>query len=141
MHQLTTPFEPCPADAPALSFHCPNDLALVREFVCECARAAGLSAERLPALQVAVSEVATNTLRHTSSGGTVRVWADRNEIISELTDSGTFESGSADCPGPVGGWGLRIADEVCDRFDLYSRPGRTVWQLAVSLDHESPIAT
>lgn len=119
-----------------MSFHSPTDLTRVREFVCECARAVGLSAERLPALQVAVSEVATNTLRHTSSGGTVRVWADRNEIISELTDSGTFEGGRPECPGPAGGWGLLIADEACDRFDLYSQPGRTVWRLAVTLDRD-----
>ncbi|MEU8075118.1 ATP-binding protein [Catellatospora citrea] len=134
MHQLTTPFEPSPADAPALCFHSPTDLAQVREFVCECARAVGLPAGRLPALQVAVSEVATNMLLHTASGGTVRVWVDRDELISELTDSGTFEGRCSDCPGPAGGWGLRIVDEVCDRFDLYSRPGRTVWRLAVSLD-------
>jgi anti-sigma regulatory factor (Ser/Thr protein kinase) len=91
-------------------------------------------------LEVAVSEVATNTLRHTSSGGNVRVWADGNEVISEFTDSGTFDSGFVVCPGPTDGWGLRIADEVCDRFDLYSRPGTTVWRLAVNLEHEPPIA-
>lgn len=138
MQQQATPFEPCPADAPTLSFHRPTDLARVRDFVCVCARAAGLPTDRLPALQVAVSEVATNTLRHTSSGGTVRVWADRNELISELTDSGTFEGGSLDSPARPGGWGLRIADEVCDRFDLYSQPGRTVWRLAVNFDRRPP---
>ncbi|MEV0459210.1 ATP-binding protein [Catellatospora methionotrophica] len=134
MHQLTAPFTPPPADAPALSFHSQTELAQVRDFVCDCARAVGLPAERVSALRVAVSEVATNTLRHTSSGGTVRVWVDRDEVISELTDSGTLGGGFPDCTGSAGGWGLRIVDEVCDRFDLYSRPGRTVWRLVVNLD-------
>ncbi|WP_196279165.1 ATP-binding protein [Catellatospora vulcania] len=135
MRQLTAPFEPCPRGVPVLSFDSPTDLAAVREFVCECARAVGLPADRLAGLSVAISEVATNTLRHTCSGGTVRVWADLDTVISELTDSGTFDS--SDCPaepGSAGGWGLRIADEVCDRFDLYSCPGRTVWRLVISLN-------
>ncbi len=127
-----------------LTFDNPSDLTQVREFVCECARAVGLHAERLPALRVAISEVATNTLRHTRAGGTVRVWADEGAVVSELTDSGTFQAGTCPaCPGSEGGWGLRIADEVCDRFDLYSQPGKTVWRLVINLGahRQSPAVT
>lgn len=134
MHRLATPFEPPPVGAASLTFETPTDLAQVREFVCECARSAGLAAERLPALRVAISEVATNTLRHTDAGGIVRVWVDQDAVISELTDTGTLESGPRpDRADGAGGWGLRIADEVCDRVDLYCQPGKTVWRLVLNL--------
>ena len=111
-----------------------SQLAAVRDFVGAHALAAGLSPERVRGLRLAVSEVVTNTLRHTAGGGTMRVRVDGDDIISELTDSGTFAHEvrvPAGRPTAAGGWGLYITGEVCDEFLCYSIPGRTVWRLVL----------
>ena len=48
-----------------------SDLRSVRAAVARYAQDAGLSADRLPDLVIAVGEVIANTLRHTAGGGTV----------------------------------------------------------------------
>ncbi|GAA2396249.1 hypothetical protein Cme02nite_65000 [Catellatospora methionotrophica] len=130
---VSRPFDPPPAGVPVLVFDVAGDLSRVRTFASECAQSLGLCATRLPALGVAISEIATNVLRHTSQGGAVRVWSETGALISEVTDSGTFAPPGRSSASP-GGWGLRIADEVCDRVDLYSRPGTNVWRLVMNLN-------
>ncbi|MEV0457723.1 ATP-binding protein [Catellatospora methionotrophica] len=132
MRQVVRPFAPPPSGAATISFATAHDLAAVREFVGAYAHTSGLAAGRVSGLKLAMSELVTNTLRHTTGGGVVRVWADRTTIISELTDGGTFRPPTAAPPvRPVasGGWGLYITGEVCDEFLYYSRPGHTVWRL------------
>lgn len=132
MRQVVRPFAPPPSGAATISFTTADDLAVVREFVGTHAHASGLTAGRVPALKLAVSELVTNTLRHTAGGGVVRVWADGDAVISELTDGGTFRRPTAEPavrPAAAGGWGLYITGEVCDEFLYYSRPGHTVWRL------------
>ncbi|WP_196279354.1 ATP-binding protein [Catellatospora vulcania] len=133
MRQVVRPFAPPPSGAAAISFATADDLAAVREFVGAHAHASGLTSERVPGLKLAVSELVTNTLRHTSGGGVTRVWADGDTIIIELTDSGTFRRTApqqpAARPAASGGWGLYITGEVCDEFLYHSLPGRTVWRL------------
>ncbi|WP_246157533.1 ATP-binding protein [Catellatospora sichuanensis] len=132
MRQVVRPFAQPPSGAATISFTTADDLAAVREFVGAHAQASGLTAGRVPALKLAVSELVTNTLRHTAGGGVVRVWAEGDAIISELTDSGTFRRTTAEPaarPVASGGWGLYITGEVCDEFLYHSRPGRTVWRL------------
>lgn len=133
MRQVVRPFAPPPSGAAAISFATADDLATVREFVGAHAHASGLAAGRVPALQLAVSELVTNTLRHTAGGGDARVWADSDCVIVELTDGGTFRPPAVRQPvarpAASGGWGLYITGEVCDEFLYHSRPGRTVWRL------------
>lgn len=134
MRQVTTPFEPPPPDVATMSFSTVSQLAAVRDFVGTHALAAGLAPERVRGLRVAISEVVTNTLRHTTGGGTMRVWADGDDVISELTDGGTLDHVvrvPAGRPAAAGGWGLYITGEVCDEFLCYSLPGRTVWRLVL----------
>lgn len=134
MRQTSTPTGP-PPEAAVMDYETVSDLAAVREFVCARALAAGLPQERVSALRLAVSEIATNTLRHTSAGGTARVWSDARAVFAEFTDYGTvprLKAGQGHEPGAPGGWGLRIAAEVCDEFYCFSQPGRTVWRLVVT---------
>lgn len=134
MRKVSTPFDQPPADVPTMSFSTASQLAAVRDFVGAHALAAGLAPERVRGLRVAVSEVVTNTLRHTAGGGVMRVWVEGDAIISELTDGGTFRhvvQAPAGRPTSAGGWGLYITGEVCDEFLCYSSPGRTVWRLVL----------
>ncbi len=135
MRQVSSPFEPPPRDVPTISFSTASQLADVRDFAGDHALAAGLPPDRVRGLRLAISEVVTNTLRHTSGGGVLRVWADGDAVISELTDSGSFRHEvrvPAEHHTAAGGWGLYSTGQVCDEFLCFSGPGRTVWRLVLS---------
>jgi hypothetical protein len=68
-----------PAHAEALAYR--DDLHPVRSFVASRAKRAGLTPPRIPDLVLAIGELAANTLRHTSSGGTVQFWRAGDRII------------------------------------------------------------
>jgi anti-sigma regulatory factor (Ser/Thr protein kinase) len=132
---VTTPFRQPPPGAAAIAFTTADHLAAVRDFVGAHALAAGLAPDRVNGLRLAVSEIVTNTLRHTEGGGVMRVWSDGDAVISELTDAGTFQHEivrPVAHPATAGGWGLFITGKVCDEFLCYSQPGITVWRLVLS---------
>lgn len=134
MRQVAEPFTPPPGHAPVATFSTADDLAAIRQFACERALAASLLPQRVAALEVAVSEVATNTLRHTEGGhGTIRVWADTDYVICEITDSGTFSLRRRPADQQAGGWGLDIATDLADEFYLHSQPGCSVFRLLFRL--------
>jgi anti-sigma regulatory factor (Ser/Thr protein kinase) len=142
LRQVVRPFAQPPSGAAAISFTTADDLAAVREFAGAHAHASGLAAGRVPGLKLAVSELVTNTLRHTAGGGVVRVWADGGAVVIELTDGGTFRRTAPEQPAArptaSGGWGLYITGEVCDEFSYYTRPGHTVWRLVFTTPAATP---
>jgi serine/threonine-protein kinase RsbW len=94
-----------------------TDLAAVRGFVRSFALALGLPAIRIDMLALAVNELTTNTLQHTSGGGRVRVWAEAGQLVCEVSGPGRVPPfGQMPPPDSVRGRGLaivaRIADEV-----------------------------
>ncbi|WP_144120191.1 ATP-binding protein [Catellatospora sichuanensis] len=135
MLQAPEPFRPPPPYAASATFAGPDDLSAVRQFAGAAARAAGLAPARAAALEVAVSELATNTLRHTPSGGTIRVWPESGSVVCEVVDTGTFVPANPPAAAREGGggWGLKIAAEVADGFYLHSEPGRSRWRLLFRL--------
>ena len=54
---------------PSLDYHNAGDLGAVRAFVRDHALASGMSQARTELLMIAVNELATNTLQHTTGGG------------------------------------------------------------------------
>ncbi|MGP3999346.1 anti-sigma factor RsbA family regulatory protein [Streptomyces sp. 8N706] len=81
---------PPPAEPPASMQILPTDLHAVRTFVAEQAKRCGVTAEALHNLLVAVTEVATNAVRHGNAPATLRTWPD-NGLICEITDSGHWQ--------------------------------------------------
>lgn len=81
-HTLSGP----PEDAAALRFR--DDQAQVRRFTAARARDAGLPADRVMDLVIAVGELAGNTLLHTNEAGTLAVWTTQDEIVCQVSDSG-----------------------------------------------------
>jgi anti-sigma regulatory factor (Ser/Thr protein kinase) len=101
-------------------------------------RAVGKLSDRIPqtrleGLQLLVSELVTNSVRHAGMGPDgrirVRVRVARNRIRLEVTDGG---------PGFVppklepsvyseSGWGLFLVDQLSDRWGVRSRPTTCVW--------------
>jgi anti-sigma regulatory factor (Ser/Thr protein kinase) len=118
-----------PAAAQALAYR--RDLRPVRALVAVVARRAGLPPARCTDLVIAASEVAANTLRHTRSAGTVRLWATDSEVLCQFEDSGFIADPlvghcrpTGDLPG---GQGLWLVNQLCDLVEIRtSELGTTV---------------
>ncbi|GAA2367799.1 hypothetical protein Cme02nite_28330 [Catellatospora methionotrophica] len=134
MQQVAEPFKPAPPHTPSAGFDSAGDLAAMRRFAYQAAVTGGLDDDRAAALEIAVSEIATNTLLHTHAGGLVRVWHDdAGLLICEIIDSGTFRRPQPQAHAKGGGWGLDLAGELSDGFFLHSEQGRSVWRLTFRL--------
>jgi len=103
----------------------------LRHSVTSCAGAAGLSGDRLDDFVVAVNELLTNAVRHGGGSGRVALWAEDGGVVCEVSDSG--RGLPAQRPEPVvrpaantpGGWGLWLAEELTDTFDIVTGDGGT----------------
>lgn len=78
------------------------------------------------------SEVAANTLRHTTGGGTLWVWSIPGEIVCQVRDSGnvTDRWRPADRPS---GHGLWVVNQLCDLVALRTGPDGTVVRMHMCL--------
>jgi serine/threonine-protein kinase RsbW len=127
---VTVPGDPPAALAasPAeLAYHQPIDLALVRAFVRDRSMALGLPELRADLLTLAVSELATNTLQHTTGGGLVRVWASGDAIGCDVLDQGPLRTLGHTMPAAdaIRGRGLAIVERLCDEVAVDTEDGRT----------------
>jgi anti-sigma regulatory factor (Ser/Thr protein kinase) len=122
------PLAPPPPSAECLGYE--TDLAPVRQLVERHALRTGLAAERVADLVLAASEIAANTLGHTTSGGTFHVWHDEEEILCQVHDQGWIAdplAGRVRRPPGSRGHGLFLVNHVCDLVELRtSRSGTTV---------------
>jgi anti-sigma regulatory factor (Ser/Thr protein kinase) len=126
---LNKPLSSPPAGAPVLSYQHPQDLAGVREFVVAHATEAGLNTDRAGQVAVAVNELATNTIEHTSGPGTVRAWAEPSVLICQVDDTGHLTDRLAGrvppAPHQPGGRGLLLVNQLSDLVCVYTEPGHT----------------
>jgi anti-sigma regulatory factor (Ser/Thr protein kinase) len=110
-----------------------GDLDAVRRFVARLAIDAGVDAARTSDLQLAVSEIATNSLRHGGGRGTLNVWEGSGALVCEVVDTGRVESPlvgraepPADLDSPRGIW---VVHQVCDLVQIRSGLDGTVVRL------------
>jgi anti-sigma regulatory factor (Ser/Thr protein kinase) len=101
-----------------------TELRALRLFVQDRASRAGLPAQRVSDLCLAVNEVATNTLEHTHASGVLSVWQDpdTDNLICEVTDSGQLHDRLVgrmppDEDGPHGR-GLMLVNSLCDLVEI-----------------------
>jgi anti-sigma regulatory factor (Ser/Thr protein kinase) len=135
-----------PFDRPLPEPACPTeelwfnegDIQAVRSFVSNRAVAYGIPAGRRDDLVLAADEVATNSVRHGGGGGVVRTWQGANganEMICEVRDSGRIDHPLAgrERPGAdqVDGFGLWLANQLCDLVQIRSFPSGSVVRLHV----------
>lgn len=89
--------------------------------VARLAAQAGMSAARNRDLVLAVCELATNSVRHADGRGVVRVWREGRELVCEVADRGRAEEALTGRrrpqPGQESGYGLWIAEQLCDRIE------------------------
>lgn len=99
-------------------------LAALRQYVSLRATGAGLDVVRTENLLLTVNEVATNSLRHAHGSGVLRVWEEPEYLICEVRDGGTFDNPLAGRERPIGGqlggYGLWLANQLCDLVQVRS---------------------
>jgi serine/threonine-protein kinase RsbW len=109
-----------------------STITALRHAVASCAARAGLTSGRLDDFVVAVNELLTNAVRHGGGHGRLTLRHTGDQVICEVNDSGpglTAPFGgdpparpAADQPG---GWGLWLAEELTDHFEITSGPAGT----------------
>ncbi|MBG0564520.1 sensor histidine kinase [Actinoplanes aureus] len=124
------PLPPPQPDAESLVYD--DSLAAVRCFVRRLATA-HLPGERAEELVLAASEVAANTVDHTWGFGRVTVWTEPGLVVCQLQDTGHLTDPLAGRIGPPHirhrGYGLVLANELCDLMRIHSSPAGTTIRL------------
>lgn len=139
-YDLDSPLEgalsPLGRPSVALSFG-KADLAIVRHFVAQCARTAGLDTRRNEDLVLAVCEAATNSVQHGGGEGSLHVWDEEDSLVCSVRDRGRIEDPlvgrerpPADRPG---GRGLWIANQLCDLVQIRSGGWGTEVRMRMSI--------
>jgi serine/threonine-protein kinase RsbW len=107
-----------------------STITALRHAVTSRAAGAGLGADRLDDFVVAVNELLTNAVRHGGGGGRLTLLHTGDHVVCEVTDNGPGLPAPLD--GPVrpaadqpGGWGLWLAEELTDTFELVTGAGGT----------------
>jgi anti-sigma regulatory factor (Ser/Thr protein kinase) len=115
-----------PAWRRAFSF---DDLVAVREDVIDAALGAGVPTERTADLALALHEVATNSVKHGTGEGVLRIWRDDDALVCEIRDAGRIEDPLVGRTRPAwddeGGRGLWMANHLCDLVRVRSGPAGT----------------
>jgi anti-sigma regulatory factor (Ser/Thr protein kinase) len=108
-------------------------LAVMRKFLTDLAGAAGLDADRVIDLAMAVNELATNTLEHGGGEGTLAIWPENGHLVCQISDAGYIGDPLAGrIPAPpdqVRGRGLVLVNQVCDLVRIHTVPGATTIRL------------
>ncbi len=108
--------------------HEPESVPAARRFVTDLLR--GVSADTMEAVELMVSELATNCIRHTDSGFELTITRTGGDIRVEATDGagGTPEMRSPK-PTEPSGRGLKIIDMLSAEWGVENSGGlgKTVW--------------
>lgn len=114
-----------------------SGLGPVRDLVVGHAERAGMTRGRIDDLNLAVNEIATNSVRHGGGGGILRMWADPTRVVCEVNDSGHIRDPLAGRILPPAdrpdGRGLWIANHLCDLVQVRSSEAGTVIRLQMGL--------
>jgi anti-sigma regulatory factor (Ser/Thr protein kinase) len=114
-----------------------RELATVRSFVAAQARGRGLSEARAADLEIAVNELAGNSVSHGGGMGAVRVWVEDESLVCEVRDGGRIEHPLAgrECPPAdrFGGRGLWMVHQLCDFVQVRSGTDGTIVRAHMAL--------
>jgi anti-sigma regulatory factor (Ser/Thr protein kinase) len=112
-------------------------LGILRRRVVAHAVEAGASPARAGDLALAVTELATNSLRHGGGHGRLRLWADGASLMCEVADTGHITDPLVGRPRPTSrqlhGRGLWLVQQLCDLVQVRTEPGGTVVRVQVPL--------
>jgi anti-sigma regulatory factor (Ser/Thr protein kinase) len=88
-----------------------------------------LDAELAEDIRLLVSELVTNSLRHTGSADIeLEVWRSDQLVRVAVSDHGAgFDLGGPPQPGDASGWGLFMVDRLADRWGVERNGDTRVW--------------
>ncbi|MFJ8941447.1 anti-sigma factor RsbA family regulatory protein [Streptomyces sp. NPDC102365] len=129
--------EPLAPPPGAAAFHYDaKALPAARDFVLAQARKRGTSEVRLQDLALVVAELTTNSVVHAGGTGTVRLWAEDEQIICQVQDFGRLADPLAGRrpadPGQIGGRGLLLVHCLSDLVRLHTDDAGTTIRTYVS---------
>lgn len=107
----------------------PGEITRARRLMAACLDTWDVADEDRAALLLVVGELVTNAVRH--GLGSIELYVNASETVVriEVCDQGGGQPHvrQAERSGPrLGGWGLRIVDQLVDVWGTTVRPGRTV---------------
>lgn len=113
-----------------------SDLSTVARAVERVALEADLNLTRTEDLVLSVSEIVTNSIRHGGARGLLRIWRQGDVVVCEIRDGGRFDQPLAGRRSPVegqtSGFGLWLANQVCDLVQIRSFEEGTVVRLLMA---------
>jgi anti-sigma regulatory factor (Ser/Thr protein kinase) len=119
-----------PSDAVLRGTYGAGDIPATRRTVAQYARKVGLSEEQVEVLELAASELATNSVRHGGGTGTVAMWVEHGAAVVEFSDSGRVTDPLTGRLMPSleqeGGRGVYLVNQLCDLVQLRSSDHGTV---------------
>jgi anti-sigma regulatory factor (Ser/Thr protein kinase) len=114
---------PEPGQAVELGFDA-DSLGTARALAVEHAQAAGLAAERVLDVELAVVELAANSILHGGGTGTLRLWREEGFLVCEVHDRGHITDPLAGrspvAPDSPHGRGLLLIHQVADLVRLHT---------------------
>jgi anti-sigma regulatory factor (Ser/Thr protein kinase) len=115
---------PKPTDAVLRGTFAPADVPATRRTVAQYARRVGLTDEQVEILELAASELATNSIRHGGGAGTLAMWLEPGAMIVEFSDAGHLADPLTGRLVPpvdsTGGRGLYLVHQLCDLVQVRS---------------------
>lgn len=109
---------PEPPDAVVVHFGGLHHLATLRRMVGRFAGEAGLDPNRAADFELAVSELATNSVQHGGGAGRLSFWSDQDAVVCEMRDRGRLAEplGDPEPPAPTAraGRGLWLVARLSD---------------------------
>jgi anti-sigma regulatory factor (Ser/Thr protein kinase) len=111
-------------------------LYLVRKLIDERVATFGFEEERRRECVLAVSEIATNSVRYGGGHGSLRCWMEEERFVCEVTDRGQILEPMVGrvrpLPGQVGGHGMWLANQLADLVQVRSNDQRTIVRVHIS---------
>ncbi len=124
-----------PTDAVLRGYDGAADIPTTRRTVAQYARGFGVPEDKIEILELAASELATNSIRHGGGAGTVAMWATPGAVIVEFTDRGRLTDPLTGrlvpSPDEEGGRGVFLVNQLCDLVQLRSSERGTTIRVTI----------
>jgi anti-sigma regulatory factor (Ser/Thr protein kinase) len=115
---------PAPSGAALRGVFGAGDVPATRRTVAQYAGSCGLPPDRVEVLELAASELATNSVRHGGGTGTVAMWLEPGAVVVEFSDGGRIHDPLVGRRTPSldqeGGRGLYLVHQLCDLVQIRS---------------------
>jgi len=118
-----------------------GSLATVRAVVSRQAASAGADEREIEDFVLAANELATNSVLHAGTSGTLLAWRNGDTLLCEVRDEGTLDDPLVGRqrpePSQPSGRGLWLTNQLCDLVQIRSRAGGTAVRIHMGFGPKS----